>query len=150
MQDRPWLATYREFGIPADIGPHPHASVTAMLEAAMSRYASKLAFVSFGERLTYGDVDRLSRDFAAYLQAQGIKRGDRIAVMVPNILAFPVAMLGIIRAGAVQVNVNPLYTPRELAHQLRDSGAETIVIFNGATATLAEVIDQTQIGRAHV
>jgi long-chain acyl-CoA synthetase len=145
MQDRPWLATYREFGIPADIGPHPHGSVTAMLETAMSQYASQLAFVSFGERLTYADVDRLSRDFAAYLQAQGIQRGDRIAVMTPNLLAFPVAMLGIVRAGAVQVNVNPLYTPRELAHQLQDSGAETIVIFNGSTGTLAEVIDQTPV-----
>ena len=147
MQERPWIKTFREYGIAAEVAAAPHASVTAMLEAAMQRYATKTAFVSFGQRLSFADVDRLSRDFAAWLQAQGVKRGDRIAVMTPNILAFPVAMLGIVRAGAVQVNVNPLYTARELAHQLQDAGAETIVIFNGSTATLAEVLDQTPVKR---
>ena len=95
--------------------------------------------------LSYADTDRLSRDFAAWLQAQGVKKGDRIAVMTPNILAFPVAMLGIIRAGAVQVNVNPLYTPRELEHQLNDAGAKIIVIFNGSTPTLAEIVAKTPV-----
>ena len=95
--------------------------------------------------LSYADTDRLSRDFAAWLQAQGVKKGDRIAVMTPNILAFPVAMLGIIRAGAVQVNVNPLYTPRELEHQLNDAGAKIIVIFNGSTPTLAEIVARTPV-----
>lgn len=147
MQERPWLATFREFGIPAEIEPASHTSVTALLEAAMQRYATRTAFVSLGQKLSYAEVDRLSRDFAAWLQAQGVRRGDRIAVMTPNILAFPVAMLGIIRAGAVQVNVNPLYTARELAHQLQDAGAETIVIFNGSTSTLAEVLDETPVRR---
>ncbi|MCO5124308.1 MAG: AMP-binding protein [Rhizobacter sp.] len=145
MQERPWLATYREFGIPAEITPPRHRSVTALMEAAMRRYADKPALRSFGQTLSYADTDRLSRDFAAWLQAQGVKKGDRVAVMTPNILAFPVAMLGIIRAGAVQVNVNPLYTPRELEHQLNDAGAKMIVIFNGSTATLAEIVARTPV-----
>ena len=145
MQQRPWLATFREFGIPAETTPSKHRSVTAMMEAAMQRFAAKPALRSFGQTLSYADTDRLSRDFAAWLQAQGVKKGDRIAVMTPNILAFPVAMLGIIRAGAVQVNVNPLYTPRELEHQLNDAGAKIIVIFNGSTPTLAEIVAKTPV-----
>ena len=112
----------------------------------MKRYADKPAFRCFGKTLTYADTDRLSRAFAAYLQNKlGIRKGDRVAVMLPNLPAFPLAMLGIIRAGAVQVNVNPLYTPRELEHQLNDSGARAIVIFGGVTATLAEIIAHTKI-----
>ena len=101
----------------------------------MKRYADKPAFRCFGETLTYADTDRLSRNFAAYLQHKlGVKKGDRIAVMLPNLPAFPLAMLGIVRAGAIQVNVNPLYTPRELEHQLNDAGVEVIVIFSGVDA----------------
>ena len=147
MTARPWLATYREFGIPAEIPPSRHRSVKAMLEAAMKRFAASTAFVSFGQTLSYTDVDRLSRDFAAYLQHAGVRRGDRVAVMTPNLLAFPVAMIGIVRVGAVQVNVNPLYTARELEHQLNDARADTIVIFNGSTPTLAEVIARTPVKR---
>ena len=147
MQERPWLASYRAFGIPAEIGPLRHPSVTAMMDAAMKRYAGQVAFRSLGQALTYADVDRLSRDFAAYLQQQGVQRGDRVAVMTPNVLAFPVAMLGIVRAGAAQVNVNPLYTPRELEHQLNDAGCETIVVFSGSTPTLAEIIGHTKLRR---
>ena len=147
MPARPWLATYREFSIPAEIPPSRHRSVKAMLEAAMKRFAASTAFVSFGQTLSYADVDRLSRDFAAYLQHAGVRRGDRVAVMTPNLLAFPVAMIGIVRVGAVQVNVNPLYTARELEHQLNDARADTIVIFNGSTPTLAEVIARTPVKR---
>ena len=112
--------------------------MVALLDAAMKKHADRTAFVSFTNRLTYGEVDRLSARFAAYLQtALGVKKGDRVAVMAPNILAFPVTMFGILRAGGVQVNVNPLYTPRELEHQLNDAGVETIVIFSGSTPTLA-------------
>ena len=112
----------------------------------MQRYAERPAFHCFGHMLTYADTDRLSRQFAAYLQRKlGVKKGDRIAVMLPNIAAFPLAFLGIIRAGAVQVNVNPLYTPRELEHQLNDAGAETIIVFNGVSATLAEIIGKTAV-----
>lgn len=145
MQERPWLTSYRSFGIPAEIAPPTHESVTELMQEAMRRYADKPAFRSFGQTLTYADVDRQSRNFAAYLQAQGVKRGDRIGVMMPNILAFPVAMLGIIRAGAAQVNVNPLYTPRELKHQLQDAGCEILVIYNGSTPTLAEITEHTPL-----
>jgi len=145
MTCRHWLATYGK-RIPAEIDPDHHCSMAAMLEEAMLRYADKPAFRGFGAMLTYADVDRLSRQFAAYLQGKlGVKKGDRIAVMMPNLPAFPLAMLGILRAGAAQVNVNPLYTPRELEHQLNDAGANIIVIFNGATATLAEIVGNTSI-----
>jgi long-chain acyl-CoA synthetase len=142
-----WLDTYGT-RIPAEINPNAHGSVLAMLEGAMKRFADRPAFCCFGETLTYAATDRLSRDFAAYLQGPlGVKKGDRIAVMLPNIPAFPVAMLGIVRAGAAQVNVNPLYTPRELEHQLNDAGVEIIVIFSGASASLAEIIGKTAIKR---
>jgi long-chain acyl-CoA synthetase len=145
MSRKHWLATYGE-KIPCEINPDTHGSVLEMLEAAMRRFADQPAFRSFGQTLTYADTDRLSRHFAAYLQGKlGVKKGDRIAVMLPNIVAFPLAMLGIVRAGAVQVNVNPLYTPRELEYQLNDAGVETIVIFNGVSATLAEIIGKTAV-----
>ncbi|MBV8775721.1 MAG: AMP-binding protein, partial [Alphaproteobacteria bacterium] len=145
MPARHWLASYGA-RIPAEIDPDAHASVLDMLESAMVRFADKPAFRCFGQTLTYGDTDRLSRNFAAYLQNKiGVQKGDRIAVMLPNIPAFPIAMLGIMRAGAVQVNVNPLYTPRELEHQLNDAGARIIVIFSGVSATLADVAGKTQI-----
>jgi long-chain acyl-CoA synthetase len=145
MSKRHWLATYGG-KIPAEIDPDTHGSVLDMLERAMKLFADKPAFRCFGQTLTYADTDRLSRDFAAYLQGKlRVGKCDRIAVMLPNIPAFPLAMLGIIRAGAAQVNVNPLYTPRELEHQLNDAGAEIIVIFGGATATLAEIIARTKV-----
>ena len=112
----------------------------------MERYADKVAFNSFGQTLSYAQVDQLSAAFCAYLQhTVGIKKGDRVAVMLPNLAAFPLALLGIIRAGAVQVNVNPLYTPRELEHQLTDAGCDAIVIFNGSTPVLAEIIGHTRL-----
>jgi long-chain acyl-CoA synthetase len=143
--DRHWLNSYGT-RIPAEIDPDAYGSVLDMLEGAMARYADKPAFRCFGQTLTYADTDRLSRAFAAYLQNRlGIKKGDRIAVMMPNLPAFPLAMLGIIRAGAIQVNVNPLYTPRELEHQLNDSGARAIVVFSGVSPTLAEIVGHTGI-----
>jgi long-chain acyl-CoA synthetase len=146
MTQRPWLATYRECGIPAHIDPNAHRSVVHMLEGAMKKYAAKPAFRSFGQTLTYADVDRQSRNFAAYLQTKlGVKKGDRIAVMMPNLLAFPIAFLGIIRAGAVQVNVNPMYTPRELEYQLKDAGVKVMVVFAGSSATVAEVLTSTPL-----
>src|SRR6266568_2205757 len=145
MSRKHWLAAYGE-KIPCEINPDAHGSVLAMLEAAMQRFADRPAFRCFGHTLTYADTDRLSRNFAAFLQNKlGVKKGDRIAVMLPNIAAFPLALLGIVRAGGVQVNVNPLYTPRELEHQLNDAGVETIVIFNGGSATLAEIIGKTAV-----
>src|SRR5438094_9043145 len=146
MNSRPWLATYRDNRIPESIDPNAYASVVRMLEQAMAAFADKPAFRAFGQALTYADVDRLSGAFAAWLQNRlGVVKGDHIAVMSPNLLAFPIAFLGIARAGAVQVNVNPMYTPRELEHQLNDSGAGIIVIFNGSSPTLAEIVGKTQV-----
>ncbi len=143
MAKRYWAKTYGD-RIPAEINPDAYRSVVELLEGAMAKYAAKPAFRSFGQTLTFADVDRLSRDFASYLQnTLGVKKGDRIAVMMPNLLAFPIAFLGIARAGAVQVNVNPLYTPRELEHQFNDAGVEIVVVFTGVSATVAEVKDKT-------
>src|SRR5499427_5114192 len=145
MSSKCWLAAYGE-QIPPGINPDAHGSVLEMLEGAMRRFADKPAFHCFGQTLTYADTDRLSRDFAAFLQVKlCVKKADRIAVMLPNIPAFPLAMLGIIRAGAVQVNVNPLYTPRELEHQINDAGVEIVVVFSGVSGTLAEIFERTKV-----
>jgi long-chain acyl-CoA synthetase len=143
--DRPWLEQYPEGSCEhADTDAFP--SVVALMLDACERFAEQKAFSSFGASLTYREVDRLSRDFAAYLQSDlGIVKGDRVAIMLPNILAFPVATLGILRAGAVQVNINPLYTSRELKHQLIDANAKTILIYSGATGALAEIVADTSI-----
>ncbi len=145
MSSKCWLAAYGE-QIPPGINPDAHGSVLEMLEGAMRRFADKPAFHCFGQTLTYADTNRLSRDFAAFLQVKlGVKKADHIAVMLPNIPGFPLAMLGVIRAGAVQVNINPLYTPRELEHQLNDAGVEIIVVFSGVSGTLAEIIERTKV-----
>ena len=145
MSKKHWVASYGE-RIPAEINADAFRSVLDMFEQAMQRFADKPAIRCFGQTLTYADTDRLSHNFAAFLQSKlGVAKGDRIAVMLPNIPAFAVAMLGIVRAGAVQVNVNPLYTPRELEHQLNDAGVETIVVFSGSSPTLAEVIAGTGV-----
>ncbi len=120
-------------------------TVVDMFEAAVAKWGERPAFNGFFVNLRYSEVDRLSRDFAAWLQSRGVKKGDRVAVMLPNLLSFPVVAFGIIRAGAVMVSVNPLYTPRELAHQLNDSGAETVVIFNGSTPTLAAIAAEINV-----
>ena len=145
MHAKPWLATYGDT-VPAEIDADTFPSVVALMDDAIAKYADKPAFRCVGQTLTYRDLDRLSRAFAAWLQnAAGVRKGDRVAVMMPNLLAFPIAFLGIIRAGAVQANVNPLYTPRELEHQLTDARCETIVIFGGVTATLAEIAARTPV-----
>jgi long-chain acyl-CoA synthetase len=144
MGNRHWTASYGT--VPHEINADAYPSVTAMMDEAMKRFAERPAFRCAGQMLTYADVDRLSRDFAAYLQNKlGVKKGDRIAVMTPNLLAFPIAFLGIVRAGAAQVNVNPLYTPRELEHQLNDAGVQTIVAFSGVSGTVAEVLPKTGV-----
>ncbi len=143
--NRPWFAQYDEW-TPHEIDADKHKSVVEMLLQAGERFGDKVAYSNFGVTKTYAETMALSRDFAAYLQtALGHKKGDRIALMAPNMMAFPIAMFGILRAGCVQVNVNPMYTARELEHQLNDADAETIVIFSGSTGTLAEVIDNTNI-----
>ena len=144
MTTRHWQASYGS--IPKEINPDAYRSVVDLMDQAMKRFADKPAFRCAGQTLSYAQVDKLSRDFAAYLQVKlGVKKGDRIAVMSPNLLAFPIAFLGIARAGAAQVNVNPLYTARELEHQLNDAGAETILVYSGVSATVAEVMAKTQL-----
>lgn len=144
MKTKPWLKAYGD--IPASIDADRYPSVTSMLEEAMQRYHDRVAFHSMGANLTYREVDELSAAFCAYLQQHlRVNKGDRIAVMLPNFAAFPIATLGIMRAGAIQVNVNPQYTPSELAHQLRDAGCEIIIIFNDATSTLAQIISNTPV-----
>lgn len=140
-----WLKAY-DAGVPEEINLDAYSSVVALFEQAAEKYRDNIAYECFGKTITYGDLDKQSRALAAYLQTElGVKKGDRIALMSPNIFAFPVAMLGILRAGACQVNVNPLYTPRELEHQLKDSGAETILIFSGSTPVLAEIVGNTPV-----
>ena len=142
-----WLKTYGA-DVPAEIDADRYPSLVALFEEAAESYADNVAYECFGTEMTYAEVERKSRAVAAFLQNKmGVQRGDRIALMTPNTFAFPIAMLGILRAGAVQVNVNPLYTARELEHQLNDSGAETILIFGGATPVLADIIGNTPINK---
>jgi long-chain acyl-CoA synthetase len=142
---KPWLKSYPA-GVPADMPTLQYESLPQMLDASVSRFRNKPAFESFGVSITYGDLDRLSRDFAAYLQGNlGLAKGDRVAVMMPNILQYPIAVFGILRAGLTVVSVNPLYTARELGHQLKDSGASAIVIFEGAAHTLQEALTHVSV-----
>jgi long-chain acyl-CoA synthetase len=144
--DRIWLKNYPP-GMPTDIDPSQYASLVALLEESFAKYHDRRAFICMDKAMTYGELDAMSRDFAAYLQQSGLKFGDRVAVMMPNVLQYPVATAGILRAGMVVVNVNPLYTPRELEHQLNDSGAEAIVILENFAGTLEKVIKNTRVKR---
>ncbi|MCL6282459.1 AMP-binding protein [Ruegeria sp. 2012CJ41-6] len=140
-----WVKTY-DPGVPEEINPDQYSSIVALFEETAEKYAGNVAYDCFGQQMTYAQIEAQSRAVAAYLQNKlGVERGDRVALMCPNIFAFPIAMLGILRAGGVQVNVNPLYTPRELEHQLNDAGAKKIVIFGGSTQVLAEIIGNTPI-----
>lgn len=139
--ERIWQQHYD--GKPTEI--ESGATITEMFDEAVARWGTRPAFRLGEDTLGFDEVAVLSRDFAAWLQARGVRKGDRVAVMMPNLLAFPVVAFGIIRAGAVMVSVNPLYTPRELAHQLRDSGADTIIVFNGATPTLDAALGEVGI-----
>ncbi len=136
---RPWLAHYPA-GVPADIPLDAYPSLVALMRDSFERHRERPAFKFMGSALTFGELDTLSRAFAAWLQQQGLQRGDRVAVMLPNVPQYPVAVAAILRAGMVVVNVNPLYTPRELEHQLKDSGARLIVILENFAATLQQAL----------
>ena len=143
--ERVWLKHYPE-DVPADINPDTYASMAEMLENAVSRFADQPAFINMGEVMTYRKLEERSRAFAAYLQnGLGLKKGDRIALMMPNLLQYPIALFGILRAGMVVVNVNPLSTPRELEHQLNDSGCAAIVIVSNFAHTLEKIVYNTPI-----
>ena len=140
-----WLQSYQE-GVPAEVDLGEFQSLGEMFQNSVTLYRDRVAFINMGAEMTYGELDVLSRDFAAYLQTSlKLQKGDRVAIMMPNVLQYPVCMLGALRAGCVVVNCNPLYTPRELEHQLKDSGAETIVVLENFAHTLAHVIAQTSI-----
>ena len=144
MTDRPWLSSYPE-GVPADIDPTQYRSLVALMEEAFSRHAAREAYSFMGKSLSFAETDALSAAFASYLQGLGLAKGDRVALMMPNIPQYPIAVAGVLRAGYVVVNVNPLYTPRELEHQLRDSGAKAIVIIENFAHTLQQCLVHTPV-----
>ena len=141
--ERPWLASYPP-GVPAQVDTNQFRSLAQVLETACERFAHRPAFANMGRMLRYADVDRLSRCFASYLRNDlRLEPGDRVAIMLPNVLQYPVAIFGALRAGLTVVNTNPLYTARELRHQLHDAGVSAIVVLDNFAATLAEVLHDT-------
>ena len=144
MTDRPWLSSYPP-GVPADIDAGQYGSLVALMEESFRKYADRTAYAFMGKDISFGETDRQSRAFAAYLQGLGLAKGDRVAVMMPNCPQYPVAVAAILRAGLILVNVNPLYTARELEHQLKDSGAKAIVIMENFATTLQQAIGHTQV-----
>jgi len=140
-----WLARYPA-DVPAEIDPDRYTSLIELFEHAVSRYADQPAFINMGEVMTFRRLEERSRAFAAYLQHQlKLKKGERVALMMPNLLQYPIALFGVLRAGLVVVNVNPLYTPRELEHQLKDCGASAIVIVSNFAHTLEKVVYNTPV-----
>jgi long-chain acyl-CoA synthetase len=142
--DKFWLNSYQE-GVPVEIDWTQYRSLTHLLEEAFRKYAERDAYACMGKAMTYAELDRLSQQMAAWLQSRGLKQGARVAIMMPNVLQYPVAMAAVLRAGCAIVNVNPLYTPRELQHQLADSGAEAIIVLENFAHTLEQVIAHTGI-----
>jgi len=144
MANFPWIKNYPE-GIPAEIKLYEYESLADLFEKSCVKFKDRVAFENMGATMTYAEVDRLARDFAAYLQSIGMKKGDRIAIQMPNLLQFPVAFFGALRAGLTVVNTNPLYTPREMEHQFKDSGAKAIVIVENFANSLEKIIKHTAI-----
>ena len=144
MTDRIWLRSYPE-GVPADIDVTRYASMVDMMDESFKKFANLSAYSFMGKELTYKQVDELSQTFGVYLQSLGLVKGDRVAVMMPNVMQYPIAVAGIMRAGFTLVNVNPLYTARELEHQLKDSGAKAIVILENFAATLEKCLSATPV-----
>ncbi|MEW7847958.1 long-chain-fatty-acid--CoA ligase [Massilia aurea] len=142
--DKFWLTSY-ESGVPAEIDATQYRSLSHLLEEAFRKYADRKAYACMGKSITFSELDTMSQRMAAWLQAKGLKPGARVALMMPNVLQYPVALAAVLRAGYVVVNVNPLYTPRELQHQLADSGAEAIVVLENFAHTLEQVIGQTAV-----
>jgi long-chain acyl-CoA synthetase len=145
MKSFPWFKSYPQ-GIPREVPLYEYKSLVDLFEQSCKKYKDKVAFENMGARLTYDQVDILSRDFAAYLQeGLGLKKGERIAIQMPNLLQFPITFIGALRAGLIVVNTNPLYTPREMEHQFKDSGAVAIVIVSNFASNLEKIISKTNI-----
>ena len=147
--ERIWLSSYPP-GVPGEIDPREYASVREVFEESCRKYATRPAFSCMGKTITFAELDTLSSAFAGYLQGIGCEKGARVALMMPNVLQYPVSVFGILRAGCTVVNVNPLYTARELEHQLHDAGAEVIVVVENFAHVLAEVIGRTKVRQAVV
>lgn len=144
MTDRPWLDSYPQ-GVPADIDASRYASLVALMQESFTKYADRTAYSFMGKDVSYAEVDQQSRVFACYLQGLGLVKGDRIAIMMPNCPQYPISVAGALRAGLIVVNVNPLYTPRELEHQLKDSGSTAIVLMENFGTTLQQCLGATQV-----
>ena len=142
--DKFWIKGYPK-GVPAEIDYTRYRSLVQLLDEAFSKYATRNAYVCMDKFMTYGELDVMSKKLGAWLQAQGLSKGARVAIMMPNVLQYPVAIAAILRAGFTVVNVNPLYTPRELEHQLNDSGAEAIIILENFATTLEKVVARTKV-----
>ena len=143
--ERPWLAQYPA-GVPAEIDVDEFQSIPAVLEQSIRQYGDRPAFTNMGKALTYAQIDELSRQFAGYLLGElKLKKGDRVAIMMPNCLQYPIATFGVLRAGLTVVNVNPMYTARELKHQLVDSGASVILVLDNFARTVQDVVAQTEV-----
>jgi long-chain acyl-CoA synthetase len=143
-QEKPWLSSYPD-GVPHQVDEAQFESLNDLFAQSFNQYASRLAFDCMGKKITYKELDELSWQFAAYLQSSGLKKGDRIALMMPNLLQYPIALLGSLRAGCVVVNVNPMYTARELAYQLNDSGADVLVILENFAHVFQSIQDQVTV-----
>src|SRR3954471_16783606 len=142
--ERIWLKSYPP-GVPAEIDVNQYGSLVELFEKSIRAYGERPAFHCMGKTITFSELDAHARNFGASLQARGLKKGARVAIMMPNCLQYPIAMFGVLRAGCTVVNVNPLYTPRELEHQLKDSGAEAIVVLENFGHVLQEVRAKTQV-----
>ena len=144
-QERPWFKSYPQ-GVPHEVDLEQYRSIVSVFDEAISKYRDRPAFRNFGKTLTYGEIDKLSRQFAAYLLGElKLKKGDRVAIMMPNCLQYPIAIFGVLRAGLTVVNVNPMYTPRELKHQLVDSGASVLLVVDNFGKTAQEALAGTQV-----
>jgi long-chain acyl-CoA synthetase len=141
---KPWLSAYPE-GVPAEIDTTAYSSLVDLMQESFRQYGDRTAFSFLGKGLTYKELDRLSQVFAAYLQSLGLVFGDRVAIMLPNVLQYPIAVAAVLRAGFVVVNINPLYTARELEAQLKDSDAKAIVVLENFGATLQECLSRTPV-----
>ena len=142
--ERPWLSIYPK-GVPANIDESKYATIVEYIGKVCQEHGSKKAFASMGIEISFKDVDRMSTQFGAYLQSRGLEPGDRIAIMMPNILQYPIALFGALKAGLIVVNTNPLYTPREMEHQFKDSGAKGIIIVENFASKLEQVLPKTEI-----
>src|SRR5689334_5421460 len=142
--ERIWLKQYPP-GVPSDVDVTQYSSLVELLEESFAKFADRKAFICMDKSISYRDLDEMSRSLAAFLQSKGLPKGARVALMMPNVLQYPIATAAVLRAGYAVVNVNPLYTPRELEHQLKDSGAEAIIVLENFATTVQQVMGKTSL-----